>query len=203
MTEGSARSPLYKERPTPSPQGERLVREEGWGRGETHGPAHEAPCSAVAVAGAQTSLTVRDADGGWNVLFQSKPPPAETNPSSRPLPHAQKRPPGLCLSACLGTRFFQSPGKSGPAAPLPHPSPSVLLQVRLRRLFIPRQRNRAGPRSLPRSSFALVFSPSPRSLFCVFQKENCFPCPLSPCDVMGTVRSRRSQRKQLAEPGPS
>lgn len=129
MTGGSARSLLYKERPTPGSQGELLVRDRGRGRGEAHGPAHEAPCNAVAVARAQTSLTVRDADGGWSVLFQSKPPQAETNPSSRPLPHAQKRPLGLCLSACLRTLFLQSPGKSGPAAPLPRPSPSVLLHV--------------------------------------------------------------------------
>lgn len=127
---------------------------------------------------AQPSLTVQDPDGGWNALFQSKPPPAGTHPLSRP---RQKRPPGVCLGACRGIDSPQSPGKGEPEAPLPrgacnsHPSPSVLLRVGPRR-----HRNTADPRSLQRGSFPLTICPSLSLLYVFRGGGKVLPCLSSP-----------------------
>lgn len=115
-------------------------------------------------------------------------------------------------SASAPAFYFNPQGKAGPAALSPRgarnsgPAPSARLRVAPHRLFVPRQRNRTGPRSLPRSSFTVSFSPSPRSLFYVLspprKKKNCFPCAPSPRDGMGTGRGKTSQRKQVSEHGP-
>lgn len=148
---------------------------------------------------AQPSLTVQDPAGGWNALFQSKPPPAGTHPLSRP---RQKRPPGVCLGACRGIDSPQSPGKGEPEAPLPrgacnsHPSPSVLLRVGPRR-----HRNTADPRSLQRGSFPLTICPSLSLLYVFRGGKKCFLVFLVP--GVGNDRGKIAQRKQAAERGSS
>ena len=182
------------------------------GRGQ--GPAREAPGGSESVAGSNRLKRSKDPDGGWNALFQSKPPSAGTLPFSRP----HRNGPVACAFAPVApTRLPLIPRKGG-GGPDDHPThsslttgcfelgslaiPPAAVSVLLVCSFLDREVEWA-PHSLPRNSFPLAFSPSLRSLFNVFPQKKCFPCLLSPCHSMGTDRGKRSQMKQVAEHRPS
>lgn len=135
----------------------------GWGWGGTQGPLATPLAAHELRRRAQPSLTVQDPAGGWNVLFQSKQPLSETHPLFPP----PQKPPATPVARPVS---FYPQGRAG--LQLPYHQRSELLHLsRCASILIFCSCLRggiAGPRSWPRSSFPLTFSPSLLCvLFCV------------------------------------